>query len=145
MNWKSVAIDKLKDYGVKQIGIQNMSEEIQELKVRRRGIRSASADSIAVHGGGSGREDAMLNSIVLQKELEINLQGSQRWIKRVKNGLSILDEEERRILERFYINPERGAAERLSMDLGVDVKTVYHRKDRALRKFTIAMYGVSES
>lgn len=145
MNWKSVAIDKLKDYGAKQIGVQNMSEEIQELKVRRRGIRSASSDSIAVHGGGSGREDAMLNSIVLQKELEINLQGSQRWIKRVENGLSVLDEEERRILERFYIKPERGAAERLSMDLGVDVKTVYHRKDRALRKFTIAMCGCCES
>jgi len=145
LNWKSVAIDKLKDYGAKLIGVQNMSEEIQELKVRRRGIRSASSDSIAVHGGGSGREDAMLNSIVLQKELEINLQGSQRWIKRVENGLSVLDEEERRILERFYIKPERGAAERLSMDLGVDVKTVYHRKDRALRKFAIAMCGCCES
>ena len=68
-----------------------------------------------------------------QKELEINLQGSQKWIKRVENGLSVLDEEERKILERFYIKPERGAAERLSMDLGIDVKTVYHRKDRALR------------
>lgn len=145
MNWKSVAIDKLKDYGAKQIGVQNMSEEIQELKVRRRGIRSASSDSIAVHGGGSGMEDALLNSIVLQKELEINLQGSQKWIKRVEKGLSVLDEEERKILERFYIKPERGAAERLSMDLGIDVKTVYHRKDRALRKFTIAMCGCSES
>lgn len=145
MNWKVIAIDKLKDYGAKKIGIQNMREEIQDLEVRRRGIRSASADRIAVHGGGDGKEYAMLNSMTLQSELEINLLCTRKWVTRVERGLAVLEEDERTLLEKFYIHPERGAAERLAMDLGIDVKTVYHRKDRALRKFTIAMCGCSES
>ena len=145
MNWKTIAIDKLKDYGAKQIGVQNLGEEIQELRARRRGIRSSSSDSIAVQGGGSGREDAMLNSMALQGELEVNFLFTKKWITRVERGLSVLDADERMLLDKFYIHPERGVAERLAMDLGIDVKTVYYRKDRALRKFTIAMCGCSES
>jgi hypothetical protein len=48
-------------------------------------------------------------------------------------------------LERFYIKPEKGAADRLASDLNLDVKTVYKRKDAALRHFTVSLYGGVES
>ena len=145
MNWKIVATEKLKDYGAKKVSMDNLSDEIRELEYRRHAIRSATGDASPVQGGGSRREDMLLNSIVLQEELEENLLSAENWIGRVERGLRVLTEEERIILERFYIHPEKGAAERLSMDLGADIKTIYHRKDRALRKFTIAMCGCSES
>lgn len=145
MNWRTIAVDKLKDYRVKIAGKGNLEDEISELESRRRGIRSATADGNPVRGGGSGREDMMLNSIALQDEKEEVLLMTDRWIERVERGLAELNSEERTILDRFYIHPEKGAAERLAMDLGVDVKTVYFRKDRALRKFTIAMCGCVDS
>ena len=144
MNWRTVAVDKLKDYQSRKIGVGNLKEEISELKYRRRGISSPTGDGTPVTGGGSGREDTLLNSFAWQAELEENLLIANRWVRRVEQGLSVLAEDERTIIDRFYIHPEKGAAERLAMDLGIDAKTVYHRKDRALRKFTLAMYGITE-
>jgi len=145
MNWRIVAVDKLKDYGAKKASITNLSEEIRDLKYRRRAIRSATGDASPVQGGGSKREDMLLNTIVLQREMEENLISAEGWLKRVERGLAELTADERTILSRFYIHPEKGAADRLAMDMGVDVKTVYHRKDIALRKFAIAMCGCAES
>lgn len=145
MNWKYIAVDKLKDYGAKKTGAANLADEIRELEYRRRSIRSATGDGTPVQGGGSRREAMLLNAITLQDEMEENLLLTEGWISRVERGLAALNEEERTILSRFYIYPEKGAAERLAMDLGIDVKTVYHRKDNALRRFTLAMCGCMES
>lgn len=145
MNWKYIAVDKLKDYGARKTGVVNLADEIRELEYRRRSIRSATGDGTPVQGGGSRREEMLLNTITLQDEMEENLLLTEGWIARVERGLAVLNAEERTILNRFYIYPEKGAAERLAMDLGIDVKTVYSRKDNALRKFTMAMCGIVES
>lgn len=62
-----------------------------------------------------------------------------------KEGLAVLTPEERLVLDRFFIHPEKGAADRLAGDLHLDVKTVYRRKDAALLHFTISLYGGVES
>ena len=145
MYWKREAIECLKDYKAKSLSINNLQDEISELTANKNGIRSATADSTPIKGGGNGREDALINSMVRLENLRTNLREVVRWVKRIERGLSALNEEEKILLTRFYIAPEKGAAERLATDLSIDIKTVYHRKDRALRKFTIAMYGCTES
>lgn len=141
MEWKKEATEKLREYSLKRASVGNLTDEIRDLQYRRRSIRSAMSDGSPVAGGTNKREDMLLNTIMLQKELEENLRIVTRWVKRVENALDELSEEERTILERFFIHPEKGAAERLAMDLGVDVKTVYHRKDRAVKRFTMALCG----
>lgn len=145
LNWKREAIENLKDYSAKKTSIQNIADEIGELNSKKASIRSATADGTAAKGGGSVREDVMLDNIIRAEKLSDNLRDVRRWVSRVDTGLSALDDEERLLLDRFYINPERGAADTLAFELSVDIKTVYHRKDRALRKFTVAMYGCVES
>ena len=141
MDWTVLAKEKLKEYSLKKVSIENLTDEIKELQYRRRSIRSAISDGSPVAGGTNKREDMLLNTIVLQKELEENLRIVTRFVRGVENALDELSEEERTILERFFIHSEKGAAERLAMELGIDVKTVYHRKDRALNRFTKALYG----
>ena len=145
MFWKRDAIECLKDYNAKSISVHNLQDEIAELTAKKNGIRSATGDGTPVKGGGNGREDALINSMVRLERLQTNLREVKRWVARMERGLSSLTEEERKLLTRFYITPEKGAAERLATDLNIDIKTVYHRKDRALRKFTIAMYGCMEN
>ena len=60
-------------------------------------------------------------------------------------ALAVLDEEERHILDRFYIHRANGNVERLCDELHVEVATVYRRRDKALRHFTLALYGVVET
>ena len=144
MNWKFEAIEKLKQYEAKKQSLTSIPEEIARLESAMQSIRSATADGTPVKGGGSGREDAMLSNIVHREELERSLEQAQKWVALVDAGLEILRDEERLILDRFYIHPERGNVDRLCGELGVEKSQVYARKDSALHHFTISLYGCSE-
>lgn len=78
-------------------------------------------------------------------ELQRALERTRLAVDAVDGVLGMMSHEDRLIVDRLYIHPERGAADRLAGDLAMDVKTVYKRKDAALRRFTIAMYGAVES
>ena len=49
------------------------------------------------------------------------------------------------VLTRFYIYPERGGVSRLCEELGVEQSSVYRKRDKALERFTLALYGELES
>ena len=141
IEWIDVAKDKLRNYSAKKVSAVNLAEEIRELEYRRRSIRSAALDGTPVAGGTNKRDDRILSSMVLEEEYKENLHLVSRWLRRVERGFAILSEEEYSLLDRFYIHHEKGAADRLAMDLGIDVKTVYWRANKALEKFTRAMCG----
>ena len=145
MNWKPEAVEKLRLYEAKKNAIQSIPEEISRLEIAMESIRSATSDGTPVAGGGSRREDMLLSNIVHRGELERSLEEAQKWVALVDAGLEILTKEERLLLDRFYIHPGRGVAERLAEELNLDVKTVYRRKDAALRRFTISLYGGTEN
>ena len=64
----------------------------------------------------------------------------------IERGLSVLDKDERHILERVYINSEAKAVERLMAEYGlVEPSGMYKRINKALLRFTVAMYGGTES
>lgn len=144
MNWKSEAMEKLRLYEAKKQSLRSIPEEIKRLESTMKSIRSAAADGTPVSGGGCGREDMMLNNIVQREELERSLEQVKMWVALVDAGLEILTEEERLILERFYINPAKGNVDKLCGELGVEQSSVYRRRDRALHHFTVCLYGCSE-
>lgn len=144
MNWKTEAVDKLKQYEAKRKSLQNIPMEISRLESDMVRIRSASADGTPVNGGGSGREDMMLSNIVHRQELERSLEQAKTWVALVDAGLEILSAEERQILDRFYINPAKGNVDRLCGELRVEKSQVYAKKDYALHRFTTALYGCQE-
>lgn len=145
MDWKREAADKLRKHEARKEAIRSIPEEIRMYEEAFNGIRSASADSTPVAGGGSTREDMMLSNIVKREELKTALKQARRAVSIVDRGLATLSEEERLILDRFYIHPAKGNVERICADLGVEKASVYRRRDAALRNFTIALYGLTES
>lgn len=145
MNWKIEAVDKLRQYEAKKQSLKSIPEEIARLESAMKSIRSATSDGTPAHGGGSGREDMMLSNIVHREELDRALEQAQIWVGLVDAGMELLTDEERLILDRFYVHPEMGAANRLAGILDRDAKTIYRWKDAALRRFTICLYGVTES
>lgn len=145
MIWKQEAIEKLRQYEAKRLAVKTIPMEIKRLELDMRSIRSATSDGSPVSGGGSGREDMYLSNIVHREELERALEQAEIWVSLTEAALDLLSKEERLLLDRFYIHPEKCAADRLAGDLHVDAKTVYRRKDEALRKFTISLYGSTES
>ncbi len=140
MNWKYEAMERLRQYEAKKRALKSIPEEITRLETAMASIRSATADG-PVKGGGSGREDMLLSNIVHREELGRALEQARIWVRLVDAGLELLSPEERLILDRFYINPAKGNVDRLCGELGVEKSQVYSKKDAALRRFTISLYG----
>ena len=145
MNWKTEAVDKLRQYEARRNSLISIPAEIEQIRISRAAIRSATADASPVRGGGSGREDMLLSSIVKEEELERSLEMARKWVDLVDAGLEILTEEERLVLDRFYIRPSKGNVDRLCSELHIEKSHVYSRKNAALRRFTIALYGSCET
>lgn len=145
MNWKYEAIDKLKNYEAHREAMENIPKEIKRLESAYAGIRSATTDSTPVSGGGSTREDAMLSNIVHRDELKRRLKEARLWVAQVDGALAVMDEEERLVLDKFYIHRAKGNVGELCERLNVEQSAVYYRRDKALRHFTIALYGVAEA
>lgn len=145
MDWKKEAMDKLRQYTAKKQSLNSIPEEIRQLESELVSIRSATGDGTPMPGGGSRREDMLLNNIVRREELERTLEQAKLWVALVDAGMEILNDNERLVLDRFFVHPEMGAADRLAGDLGLDIKTVYRRRDAALRRFTLSLYGAVES
>lgn len=144
MNWKAEAKEKLRRYDAMRLATINLSEEIERLEVDAQSIRSAKIDGDVVNGGGSKREEAIINNIVHRQELLWTLQQAQTWLKTTDRALSALTSDEKLILHRLYIYPEIGAPERLCKELGMETSSIYRRRDKALKRFTMAYYGISE-
>ena len=141
MDVRELAKDRLRHYAPKVAAKENLSEEIQELKQRRKSLRSGMQEVPGGKKDPGGRENMLLGCIQRQSILEEELYLTGRWLGRMDRALSALTESERQLLGRLYIYPEKGAAELLAQDLGVDLKTVYYRSGVALRKFTTALWG----
>jgi len=145
MKWKQEAVETLQCYGARRQSVAAISRQIQEIRLRREGIRS----SLSGSGGGSGgnqrsREDLMVRTLEQERSLEQRLERAKLWVAGVEEALQVLTREEMTILETFYIQPVPGAAEVLCEKLGLERSSVYRRKDQALRRFILAMYGWEE-
>lgn len=144
--WKYKAIDKLKDYTAQKASLQNIPEEISRLESEAYSIKSATSDGTPVKGGGSGREDRLLSNIVRRGELDQMLIRAKMSVAIIERGLSVLNQEERHILDAMYIIREKGYVGRLMDEYGlVEESSLYKKANKALLHFTIAMYGGTES
>ena len=145
MDWKHEAVDKLKCYEAKRTSLDRSKAEMRRIEDDMNRIRSATTDGTPVSGGTSTREDALVNNIARREELKLAMKEALAWVKIVDSAMSVLDEEERHILDRFYIHRAKGNVERLCDELHLEKTRVYELKDKAIRHFTLALYGVVET
>ena len=144
MNWKTEAKEKLRKYGAMRMAVVNIPQEIKRLEIDAKSIRSAKADATSVPGGGNRREEAIINNIAHRQELSWTLEQAHLWLRAVDRGLTALSSDEKKILHRLYIYPEKGNLELLCKELGMETSTVYRRRDKALEHFTLALYGITD-
>ena len=145
MDWKQEAADKLMQYEVRRQSLESIPAEIKRLELDYTALRASVPDSMPARGGGSRREDAMLTNIVRREELARQLESARAWVALTDGGLAALNEEDQLVLDRFFVHRRKGACEQLCEELDREKAQVYRRRDRALRRFTLALYGGLES
>ena len=142
MNWATVSIQRLKDYEIRKQAVENTAEQIEMLEERFKAIRSATTDGTPTPTNTNRREEMLAYNITMREELKNNLAFAQREIALTEKGLAACTEKEKRILSLFYITRTRNHIQQLCDELYVSKTELYRLKDEALRKFTIAMYGI---
>lgn len=144
--WKYRALDRLKAYNLQKTALVSIPEEIAMLESEAQSIRSATADGTPVQGGGSGREDRLLSNIVSREELQRMYDRARKAVNGVDRGLQALTYDERHILEQMYIYREKGNVYRLMEEYNLaEESSLYKKANKALLRFTIAMYGATEN
>lgn len=144
--WKFKAVDRLREYTAKKISLVNLTEEIKMLESELTSIKSFSFDKVSVKGGGSYPGDRELSIIVQTDERRRMLERAESDVVAVERGLSVLQPQERILLDRIYITPEKGAVKRIMEENGLlEESSLYRRINKALLHFTVAMYGATES
>lgn len=144
MKWTEIAIEDLRDYTGLKASLRNISERIETLEAEFTGIKSNRTDREPTSGGGNRWEDFLVNNIVERERLRLLLPVVQRKVSVISRGLSALADNERLALKYFYISREENYLEKLMETLNIERAEVYRLKDRALRKFTLHMYGLPE-
>ncbi len=145
VNWEKVAIDDLRKYEKMRHSLVSIREKQAALDLQSGVIRSSFRDSEPVSGSGSsGAEDRLISNIVERERLDGNYHAVEKLVAQIDAALAMLDDQERLVLERFYINRCPGYIDRLCQELGYEQAQVYRIKNEAIRNFTRAMYGLIE-
>ena len=145
MNWKNEAVAKLRRYDAMQRATVNIPLEINRLKAESEAVGCGL--SAGAYGGRDMRrkEDLLMDNLMIRQQLQWSLDQAECWTGTISRALAALEPEERLILQQMYIVPQSGALERLSDSLGVEKSSIYRRRDKALQKFTLSLYGAEES
>ena len=114
-DWKKDCVEKLRRYDAMCQATENLLLEMERCKLARQ----------------------KSNLRQLQKERKCAI----LWCQQVEKALQALTPEEDLVLSRLYIYPRRGNIDRLCQELGVEQSSVYRRRDKALGKFCVAIYG----
>lgn len=145
MNWKHEAVNKLRRYDAMQRATVNLPLEIKRLKAETEGVRSGLQVGFAGGKSSRSKEDALLDNLMKRQQLQWSLDQAESWTGTVSRALGALEPEEQLILQQLYILPREGAVGQLMERLSVERSTVYRRRDKALKKFTLSLYGGEES
>ena len=141
MDYKKIAKAELRDVPAMRTAMDNIKDRIRSLEMQKTSLRSTS-DNTPVQGGGNRQEDRLLNLIVESERLRLSLTAHELRMDVIERGLAALSDQDRLILETFARNRSGEAVNILSDTLFLERTRVYQLWDEALRRYTIAEFGL---
>lgn len=144
MDWKKEAVNDLKQYARRKAALVNLAEDIRELKARTYGSTAPATDAVPVQGGTSTAEGRLIAAIDELDRKRDAYRIAKRQVDAVERGLATLTDQQRDILDKFFIRRTPGHALTLAEAYHIEQSRVYQLKDEAVRDFTLARYGVAE-
>lgn len=142
MNYINYAIDELIDYGQWKFTVDSLDEEIQMLEdINLKGI-DYSKDRIQ-GGDGSDSVDGLLTRMMERehkKDIRSFILGRMQLIE---SALNELDDRERFILEKMYVDKIKLLPREMESELGIKERQIQKLRHVALYNYTKYRVGIS--
>ena len=141
---KTAAIDALKDYASMEYIVNNCPDDLAEVRERMTAIPSANLTGLPKQRNpqsGEARLAASLDEIDVLKERYRRALEYMEWFR---PAWDVLTEEEQLILSEFFLREDISKTEAI-LNLGeqfhLERAQVYRRKDKALDRLALLLYG----
>lgn len=141
MNYKKWLIEDLQELERCRFSITQMQEELTTLSAEHAAIKATDYDKIPGGAGGNVQEEKLLTNLAKRDELTANLEATRKHVADMDRLLEALPDEERRVVQRMFIQRERHAADSLVTELGYEVAQIYRLKNQALGHLAQMRFG----
>ncbi len=142
MNWKEETIDKLRKYPAMVSATRSIPLELQGLEREARAVQSLQTTN-KDRKNRQTLEERLMNIMVKRQELERQLDSAENWVTLMEEALKQMNEQEKKLLIMLYA--KACSPRYICTMLQIEKSSLYRRRDAALKKLTLAMYGALES
>ena len=143
MDKRKAAISAIEAFSSMDFIVKHTDEEIQLVRDRMEGVGSPNLDGLPhAHNPQAGEERIIkgIEEIDIIKERYRQAVEYMNWFKPAWEKLT---EEERYVLETFYMDSEHGdnPATQVAANFAIERSSAYNRKNKALERLTTLLYG----
>ncbi len=139
---RSATIAAIKDYDAMQFIINSTDDEIKRVHEKMTSVGSPKCDGMPRTHNPQAGEERILAGIAEIDILKERYRQAVEYMDWFKPAWEQLSEEERYVLETFYMDAEEsGAALTISEELNIERSSAYNKKNRALDHLTMLLYG----
>ena len=131
------------DYRQCKEQLETLPLRIATERSRLTSIRSASAESMMISGGGNVRQERDTSILVEIDRLTGELETARMEVKTIDTILGKLSKEERKIVDVMDLDRQRGGLDRLCEELCCEKSRIYDIYNTALDKIARLYWGRS--
>ncbi len=142
MDYIREAIEQLREYNLMVASVSTMQEQLEALKLEKYNIKAQVITREPKGGGTSEPDDNIANNIFKRRVLINSIVATNKKINCIDKSLTILENDEQKVLKRMFIIGSHNAIDDLSEELNLSKSQIYRIKEQAIRRFARAMYGV---
>lgn len=141
---RSAAVDALKDYSSMKFIIDHTDDEIKAAYQKMGGVSSPQYDGMPHSHNPQAGEDRIIKGIEEIDVLKERYRQAMEYMAWFVPAWNELSEDERYVLETFYGESNEygsSAADEIADYFQIERASAYRRKNRALERLTILLYG----
>lgn len=138
---KRATVSALEAFTSMEFIINHTDDEILKVRTGLEGVGAQNLSGMPKAGDPQASEDRLVNGIAEIDVLKERYRQAVEYMSWFKPAWEQLSEEERYVLELFYLSDSTGAAEWIAEELGIDRKTAYVKRTRAENHLSTLLYG----
>lgn len=138
---RGATANALRDYGRMEFIISHTDDEVKAVHEKMGGISSPQFDGMPHTHNPHAAEDRMAEGMDEISVLQERYREAAEFMEWFKPAWAELAEDERYVLECFYMDGEGAGIHAVCERFRIERNSAYRRKNRALSKLSVMLYG----